>query len=263
MAKDTSTPLFCIKTKEKVSGKDFYINFCSSEDVAYPTVDYDGNRLAKEMAERGIENVEEFKIPLMSSPIFWSKRMDESDEKHYVIKICINDKFAIRRVLANDFMRNYLVEVAMLVIEEKYNSKTSSIKTCGQFIGHKLDLDFKHYTHLSKKVEKEISNELVNNKITLLDNESGKPSKTASDPHDLNLDMFYRPASKLLTVSILTDKCPESISYNDDRIIVKQGETTLCDTYLPFYIDLSEPVKYKFFDKFGAIRMVFKIKESL
>lgn len=254
----TGIPIFCVQITDKKSQKKLFVNFKSNDSVQYPDVDLDEDQIVKEICNP-TPRIELFKIPLKLSPIFWSK--GTKIERSYVIDVLINDKFAIRRVLPSEVIRHYVVNVTMETIEQKYNNSRGT-KGLGQFIGHNLDLDQTNYEVLISKQCIERSDELVNNKIILLD-ETMNESNPKENPIDTPYDLYYRPASGILTCSIVTDKLPDSISFNDDRIVVKSDEKFLVDAYLPFYIDLSMPVKYKYDDRLCLLRIVFKVFETL
>lgn len=92
--------------------------------------------------------------------------------------------------------------------------------------------------------------------------ESVKETNVTDDSEDSLFNLYYRPTRKLLTLSLTTDSLPDSISYNDDKIVIKKDDKILLDVYLPFYIDLNEPIKYKFSDQSSLFRSVFKILEN-
>lgn len=250
-------PVFCIKTIEKNSRRSMFINFKSTDAVVPPEIDLDEDELCEEIRNPSAR-IENFKIPMKMSPIYWNKSEKEG-EKSYVVDVFINDKFCIRRVLLSDVIRHYLSLVTMIQLEEKYNREGSTNKV-GQFIGHKLELNQVSYEVLDDKQSIEKSTDLVNNKITLV--EQPKIDSVISVlPNDTIYDLYYRPTSKILTCSVNVDKLPDSIGFNDDRIIIRLDAKILVDTYLPFYIDLSEPAKYKFDDKLCLFRVVFRINE--
>lgn len=257
------TPLFCSKTKEKRSGRSLFINFKSSRDVPAPDLDFDEDRIVRLVCISPDPDLENFKIPLKLSQIFWTKERNK-DDRNYVIDAQINDKFALRRVIVSEIFRHYVLTVVMASIEEKFNA-TDSTKLSGQFIGHDLDLDQLGYEILKDKISIDMSDELVNNKIIVIDESKGLSSNPILTKEDKEsaYDLHFRPASMLLTCSIRTDKLPDSISFNDDRICVRSGEDVLLDVYLPLYIELTHPVKYKFDDRLCLFRIVFKMVESL
>ena len=255
-------PLFCLKTTEKRSNRILFINFQATNDVPAPDVDVDEDTLIQEICNPS-PRIENLKIPLKLSQIYWQKESDKNGDRNYVIDVQLNEKFAIRKVIASEIIRNYVVTVVMVSIEEKYNA-SDAIKVAKQFVGHKLELDQAGYEILTIDHMADRSNELVNNKITFVDNDSDtKVSQdTTTDNERVEYDLHYRPTSFLLTCSVRTDKLPDSISFNDDRFCVRIDEKDALDITLPNYIDLSEPVKYKFDDRLCLFRIVFKIRET-
>lgn len=259
-------PVFCVRTVDKKSSRKLYINFKSTDAVETPPVDLNEDQLVQEICNPS-PAIEKFKIPLKLSQIFWSKQSESSNkERHYVIDVHINDKFAIRKVLVKDVIRHYVIVVTLQTIEDKYN-KNNSAEACGQFLGHQLDLDQAAYEVLNLTQCQDRSSELVNNRVLLLgEKNSSSPSRgyksAATSSSDAPYDLYYRPGSRILTCSIQTDKLPGSISFNDDRIMVECSGQTLVDVHLPIRIDLKEPMRYKFDDKLCLLRIVFRIVES-
>lgn len=258
-------PIFCVSTRERNSRKKLYVNFKSTDAVEKPPIDLDEDELVREICNPS-PAIERYKIPLKLSQIFWTKRSGDNKERDYVIDVHINDNFAIRRVLVKDVIRHYVIIVALQTIENKYNTNDTA-KTCGQFIGHQLDIDQATYEVLNLTQCRDRSSDLVSNKVLLLDEEAQKStaSKTneavSSEADSQSYDLFYRPGSNILTCSIATDKLPEVISFNDDRITVESSGKTLMDVNLPLFIDLREPMKYKFDDRLCLLRIVFKVAE--
>lgn len=263
-------PLFCAKTTDKRTGQTLYINFKSSDAIQEPELDISEEQLVQEICNPS-PRIEQFKVPLKMSQIFWRDiNNSEDNRRDYVVDVELNDKFALRRVIASEIIRHYVVTVTMVSIEDKFN-QASATKLAHQYIGHKLELDQANYEILDSKQQIERSNEPVNNRILLVENPSTSKEKvpsdskaspgTADDLIEPDFDVYLRPASKLLTCSIQTDTCPDSISFNDDRIIVELGEKTLMDVYLPVNIDLTVPAKYKFDDRRCLFRVVFKLAE--
>lgn len=238
-------PLFCVQVTDKISKKNVFINFKSSSLIEPPDDIPDDDLLNDKRPK--------FIIPLRLSPLYYTK--DGRDD--YVIIILINDVFSIRRVLVSDIMRVYLTQFALTEIEKRYNSPESA-KITGQFIGHKLELERKNSKTLTKEQCKERITKFVNNKITLLQADAQPPDQSDNTAYDLH----YRPASKILTCSVHTEKLPDSVAFNEDRILIKQDDNILVDVDLPIFINLKEPLKYKFDDRIGLFRAVFKTIEK-
>lgn len=253
MDSDNSIPLFCVQTSDKKVNKKLFVNFRASNKVEYPKEDIDEDQLVKEFLESS-SKLERFKIPFYSSVIFWSK--GKESDRCYVVDVTINDRFARTKVLASDVLRHYVITVVMSALEKKYNTE-EALKS-GQFLGHKLELDFLAYEVLTKKQSTDRTNEVVNNKIMLIEESKNQPTIESDDQ---NFDLHYRPASKFLTLSLNTDRIPDCIKFNEDRLIVNLGEKTLVDVYLPIHIDLDQPVKYKFDERLCLFRAVFKVAE--
>lgn len=238
-------PLFCVQVIDKISGKNVFINFKSS-GIVEPPEDIPDDHLLNDKKPK-------FIVPLRPSPLYYTK--DGRDD--YVIIILINDVFSIRRVLVSDIMRVYLIQFALTEIERRYNSP-ESVKITGQFIGHKLELERKTSKTLTKEQCKEKITKFVNNKITILQDNA----QSINQPDDTVYDLHYRPTSRILTCSVHTEKLPDSIAFNEDRIFIKHGDNVLVDADLPIFIDLKEPLKYKFDDRIGLFRAVFKTLEK-
>ena len=282
-------PLFCVKTTDKITGQTLFINFKSSDAIEAPAINIEEEKLIREICEPSPE-IERYKVPLQLSQIFWSgsdtleeygkigpgsRQHEKGEERNYVIDVQLNDKFAFRKVIASEIIRHYVITVTMVSIEEKFNHdlKTNS-RSAHQYLGHKLELDQAGYEILKSPLQIKRSNEVVTNKIVLMD--SGKEITYDSfmdkcdikadkddqrDDTGIIYDLHFRPAIMVLTCSISTDKLPNSISFNDDRVKVELNDTKVLDVHLPLDIDLSEPVKYKFDDRLCLFRMVLKLKE--
>lgn len=255
-------PIFHVQTIDKITGRTFYINFRVSDAVQAPALDFDVRGLTEEWLRSGETSVyrEEYKVPFLSSPVFWSKEKD--NVRHYVIDVMINYKFAAKRVCTEQVIKHYVICVAITVIEEKLNNPIESTQF-GQFLGHKVDLCALTYKLIRYPLNIERTDDIVKNKIVPIGRShiDDEPS-TSGDAKDAMYELHYRPASKILTCSITTDRLPDSISFNDDRIVVLSGKNRLIDIYLPFFIDLKIPVKYKYDDKSCLFRVVFKVKEE-
>lgn len=256
-------PIFCVSTVDKISKIKTYFNFRYSDSVPYPDGEFTDEDIIRLASGPGTGN-EQYNIPLQSSPIFWNNEETNDDQKEkktkersYVIEIMINDKFALRKVLISNIMKRYLICVTFIAVEEKYNTD-KYIHTRGHFIGHELDFDQLNHKILKDRLFMDRSKELVNNKITVLDMSKDVIEQPQSRDSTPIYDLYFRPSSKILTCCIRTDKLPESISFNDDRLIVESEENKLVDIFLPIYIDLKEPMKYKFDDKLLLLRVVFK-----
>lgn len=269
------TPVFCVRTTDKRTERTLYINYRASDEVLAPEIEIEEEKLVKEICEPSPE-IEKYKIPLQLSPIYWSQVEDEGKrtaarkqvDRNYVIDVEMNKRFAFRQVISSKIIRHYVVTVTMVSIEEKYNlergSKTD--KSAYQYLGHKLELDQAGYEILKSPIEIKRSNEVVSNKIVLVD--SGKEltydgqQSTSEDSKDqIPYDLHLRPAMGLLTCSITTDRLPNSMSFNNDRLNIELADKRVCDISLPLDIDLKEPVKYKFDDRLSLLRIVLKMKE--
>lgn len=255
MSSGEDIPLFCVITKEKKTNNDFYVNFLGNHKVQYPNNDLNEEQLVHELL-RPTRALDDLTVPVNLGPIFWKKSAKDCIENSYVIDAKINQKFGLQKVIQNETIRHYVIAVILSAIEKKFNEHNG-----GQFIGHDLDLDACDYklTDGSKLCEK--SNDLVNNKVTPLDNQDGISDRSRDDDSS-TYDLFYRPSSKILTCSIPTEILPKSISYNEDRITIHKGDECIMDTFLPFFIDLEQPVKYKFDDKSCLFRAVFRVVEE-
>lgn len=256
------TPLFCVETIDNVSGLPLFINFYGTNEIQYPAVD-----LHEDMLMSGImrlDNIlESWTLPVNLGPLYWkiSRELDtDHRSKGYVIDTKLNHDFAIRRIIMSEVVRHYVITVALSAIEKKFNDKAEP-KKYGQFIGHDLDLDVGGYKVVDSKSMSFKSNELVNNKVTPL-GLAGNTLKNECDTNETDYSLFYRPRSKILTCVLSCDTLPTSIGYSDDRIVVNIEEKSLMDIYLPFFINLKEPMKYKFDDRSCTIKIVFKIIEK-
>lgn len=263
-------PLFCVRATEKRTGQHFYINFQSSDAIQEPRVEFDEETIVKVLTYHS-RTVEQYKVPMNLSQIYWSKSEDNDEaSRAYVVDVEINSRFAIRRVIPSEVIRHFVVSIAMSSLESKFNHANAS-KSVRQYVGHKIDFDPSDYEILKNKQHQERSNELVNNKILLVEKPSSSeevreivPSGDRlelSDSTETSVDLFLRPKSMLLTCSIHTDTCPDSFSFNDDRVLVELGDEVLLDVHLPLNIDLDERAKFKFDDRQGLFRIVFKLKE--
>lgn len=282
-------PLFSVRTTDKRTGQTLFINFKASDAIQAPEIDIEEEKLVREICDPS-PNIEKYKVPLQLSQIFWTgcdtleehgkiglglQQDKKGSDRNYVIDVQLNDKFAFRKVIPSDIIRHYLITVTMVSIEEKFNQEPkANSQSAHQYLGHKLELDQADYEILKTPIEIKRSNEVVTNKIVLID--SGKERTFNSlmnkcdtgagkdnDPHDseITYDLHFRPAIMVLTCSISTDKLPNSISFNDDRFKVELHDARTLDINLPLDIDLREPVKYKFDDRLCLFRVVFKLKE--
>lgn len=252
-------PIFTVRAKDKVTEKSLYINFKTSDTVPAPE-DFDEKKLREEWARGVLTTTSKCQFPLQTSPIFWSKE-GKDKERHYVIDVLINDKFAIRRMLTSRVIQHYVILATISTIEGSFNDPKQTT-SFGQFLGHSLDFAAEYQILDSKSTSR--TDEIVRNKIIPMvrDKSDNGQKITTDDVSERQYELYYRPASKILTCSLNTDKLPDSIGFNDDRIIVKLGEKNIVDIYLPFFIDLNIPVKYKYDDKSCLFRAVFKIVES-
>lgn len=281
MAESSSVPLFYLKTTDKISGREMYVNFKCTSQVQAPSVDIDETKLVDEICNPS-PNIEQYKIPLLLGKIYWSKDELEPSKKCYVTTVQMNDKFAYRKVVPSEVVRHYVISVVMSAIEDKFNHPNSA-KLYGQFLGHQLDLDQAVYEvlgHGEKKNSVVQSNEVVENKVMFVDCQSDKAIVTDESTNEqLEVyDLYYRPKSQILTIQVAADHLPDRIEFNDDRVcivghkekkprtVVHTGDDSslmkLIDIHLPLYIDLSVPVKYKFDDKLCLFRVVFKVLEE-
>lgn len=262
----TITPLFCVKTTDTISNRKLIINFRANSDFQAPEVDITEDKIAREILNPSPE-IEGCKIPFRSSPIFWSKHVDGSgnNDRYYVTYIEINDKFAFRKVLSSEIIRHFLITVAIDAIEDKYNSNEAR-KVTKQSIGHQLSLDQGRYEIITSKLQVEHSEELVNNKVVVIPDPMPMDGSIVGTLNDceagnISYDLHFRPKLMLTTCSFNIDRVPDKISFNDDRLTISLGNETIIDIHLPLFIDLKEPVKYKFDDRLSLFRMVFKMIE--
>lgn len=264
---DQGTPIFCVETADIVSKLPIFINFYATNEIQYPAVD-----LHEEMLMSGImrfdKTLESWTLPINLGPLYWKMNPETNPDykdKGYVIETKLNHDFAIRRVIMSEVVRHYIITVALSAIEKKFNDQ-SDPKKYGQFIGHELSLDVSGYKVLDCQNLSAKSDQLVNNKvISLIDSGQSALSTKFKEQCELNetdYSLLYRPRSKILTCVLPCDTLPSSIGYNDDRIVVKNGDETLMDINLPFFINLREPMKYKFDDRSCTIKIVFKISET-
>lgn len=255
-------PIFCLRTSDKNTKRNLFVNFKSSDEVPPPDVDITEDQIVQQIYNPSPE-IENLKVPLILGQIFWPEEKDDGQDNDcdsdYVIDVQINAKFAIRKVLASEIIRHYVATVSMVSIMDKFNSDQSN-KLTNQFLGHKLELDQGGYEILKGKTEIKHSKETVNNKITLLQDNLTKLSEFDEIS---SFDLHLRPTSMLMTCCLRTDKLPDSISFNDDRFCIKIGDKSCVDVHLPLYIDLTHPMKYKFDDHLCLFRVVFRMKESI
>ena len=264
----TKTPILCARTKDRKSARQLFINFKANDAIQSPESDFNEEDVVRVIRDQS-PDVEQFKIPLVLSQIYWTKPSNELDEStvesdyNYVINVELNDKFAFSRVVTSEIMRHYLISVTMATIESKYSDINNKLPH-SQTLGHELELDQGDYEFLETKLEVEHSDELVASKIMIV-SESDSSTLT-NEQKSLNndipsFDAHFRPRSMLLTFSIGTDKLPDELSFNDDHFILKSAGKSLVDVCLPLEIDLTEPVRYRFDDRFELFRVVFKVKE--
>lgn len=279
-------PLFHLKTTDKASKRTVYINFKCTSQVEAPTSKISEARLVDEIRNLSPE-LEQYKIPLVLSKIYWLKDKPDSSERQYVTDVQINDQFARLQVVPSEIVRHYVISVALSAIEEKFNNPNAA-KLYGQYLGHQLDLDQVAYEvlgHGEKQNFLERKGELVENKIMFVESKSGdiladdKVTDTDEARNELETyDLYYRPKSQILTIQVSADQLPDRIKLNDDHVCIighknksqtAVAETSdssnppiLLDVHLPLYIDLNAPVKYKFDDKLCLFRAVFKVLEE-
>lgn len=276
-----SVPLFCLKTTDRSSGRKFYIDFRCTPEVLAPTVEIEETKLVSEICDPS-PDIERFKIPLVLGKIYWSeaKSVDQqSTERHYVTTVQMNDKFAYRKVVPSEIIRHYVISVAMSAIEDKFNHPHAK-RLYGQFLGYRLELDQAAYEVLNpedNETKVKQSDELVENKVMFLESlgdestQNMATDKNSDTGPQQSYDLYYRPKSQILTIQLSTNRLPERIEFNDDRVCMfgvdlaggaKDSATKLLDIHLPLYIDLSVPVKYKYDDKLCLFRAVFKAREE-
>lgn len=263
------TKLFCAVANEQITKKKIYINFGASSSVDHPEVDINSTDLIREWLNPKFE--EDYQVPIVLSPFLQPK--EESDKKNsnritifqkqsaspdrYIIVALINDKFA-RRVLVDKIIQHYVILVTLTVIEKVYNKAGELQK--GEFIGH--DFDFtQDYEILKDRPYMESSGKLVNNKVTLVSPSTSDIIKFDNSPKQ-SYDLYYRPKSRILTLCMALDKIPDKVSFTEDRIKVNLNACDNVDIWLPFYIDLDRPVRYKYDDKTSLFRFVAQILEE-
>lgn len=264
-------PLFCVKVEDKMSGRTIYVNFYATDGVDPPEVEITVEGLVRtEMLGPG-PGVEDYKVPVGLSPMFWDKKKETVSEQDraYVIEAGLNDRFVYRQVLTNLVIRHYAISVTLSVIMDKFNDPPKPNEHPQQYLGHKLDLDQPNYRVLNDKQRMERSNEIVNNKIAIVEpdrevtfDESKSDAKTCED-EPVSYELLLRPAMAIITCSISTDKLPKSIGFNDDQIEVVLDDKRVLSLHMPVSIDLTVPVKYKFDDRLCLFRMVCSIAETL
>lgn len=257
-------PLFCIETKDKTTDTETFVNFYGNDNIQAPTIELDEQQLAQELLHPS-EALDALTIPMNLGGLFWKKSRENNytagSPNAYVIDCKINLKFALRKVISSEVVRYYVISVALSAIEKKFNDNRHGKGSSGQFVGHQLDFDVCNYNLLNGEEISPKSTELVNNKVIPLDLETS--TSLSRGLENINsCDFYYRPLSKNLTCCIATDFLPTTISYNDDRIVVKVDGRILLDACLPFFIDLSRPIMFKFDDRLCLFRIVFKIVES-
>lgn len=254
-------PVFCVKAFEYTTKRDFYINIMASDIVKSPEDDINENILFEVQKRRHCDKIG-FHVPLLTSPIFWAKESMHVKKDSYVVDVMINDGFAFKKVLGSEAISSYVAIVTMNVLEQKYNDPKATKATCGQFLNHELDLDEIMYKILPKNVER--TDDIVNHKITLLGAPCTSSRSATTGDDNKNYNIYYRPGSEILTISIETNKCPKSVSFNDDRVIIESEDEKIktLDLCLPIFIDLKEPVKYKYDAKYETFRIVMRTNEQ-
>lgn len=241
-------PIYLVYTKDKTSKKLFNINIISSPTVEPPPVDLTDDQLTVECIKESAL-YHSYKIPFLSSPIFWT----DGEKSEYIIHVKINDKFVKDRVLNGNTVRHVLVGILVVELEKKFNSGIDGSGS-EQVLGHKLDLDVQNYG---------IKDGIVpSQRMSLIVNERNLAGDSRDQDEEKLYDLYYRPGLQVLTCSVQTTEMPTSFGFNKDRLIVKVKENTLVDVHLPFFIDLKEPIKYKYDEKTNNFRVVIKINEE-
>jgi hypothetical protein len=123
----------CVKTKDLKSGLKFFLNLCTSEDVAEPEFDYPDDKLAEILDEGNEEDVDEIRIPMSIGDLHKDK--DRNGLECIACDVIINVDFFSKKILKSEMYRTFLIVVALEGIEEK----------------HKLQLDRNGYTILHNR----------------------------------------------------------------------------------------------------------------
>lgn len=260
-------PLLSVKSRERTTGRRLYVNIEISSGVDEPkNKEFNEVDLVNQYLGKGNYKDNEFDIMVSTGPLIWTKPID--GERHYLVSAVINDKFAMRKVLANKVILDYTIGVIFSILDKKFSDPIYQARV--QFIGHKFDSDFQHYEVLdTKKGPIPGTKEIVVNKIVPIiggDDNTQTRKHPEEQTHLVTNDAYdihYRPASNLLTVSVQTEALPESVSFNDDHIIIQLSKDEgVVDVYIPLTIDLEQPVKYKYDGKQMLFRAVFKVLDT-
>lgn len=247
---------FHIETTSKNVDIPVFVNVFASKEIPYPPTDFDEAELCAEVLRSGPE-IPNFRMHYLDYAIHWSDGSQTPNPRSYVANFVINDKWA-EKILPSNLLLHSSVAVILLALERIYNNEEPGRK-CQQRLGHRMDLDFLNYK-IDKMKCVRASKVLVDTKVI---EECSSSTKKDGANEDRIYDLHYRPKSKVLTCSIQCDRMPDSIGFNEDRLMVRLGEKNLVDVYLPFFIDIDEPAKYKYDERLNLFRAVFKIRETL
>lgn len=254
-------PLFCIETALINPNKRLFINIKASSIIHQPNLEHLSNveELVHEMAStNNTPKTKKFNINFKSSPIFWSTEDRFSQDKHYVVDVLINDKFG-ENVKRERVIQHYLIHVIMSVLEDKYNVG-DQMKNAQHNLGHHINWVVGEYKVLEDIKCFYRSEEIVNSTVKYL---HGTQGECIQDVNEVPYILHYRPGSNYLTFSLTTDRLPSSFSFNDDRLIVETcSHLGIIEIHLPFFINVNEPVKYKYDDNSCSFRIVFRTVES-
>lgn len=258
-------PCFCLKARERNSKKKFFINFCSSSEVKYPTLDWDEQKCI-EMHQKGSREFEDYRIPLALKPLSWT-RDKKGEDKHFVLDVLVNDRYMEERVLKSEFFKNFLIVVSIDTVESKYSRSNYDA------LDHALDIEKESFIILKNKryqeqsgfVTKQTSSSANDNtksrKIALL--EDGPPDVSDSLPNsrkdrlstDNNYKLTYCCGTNSLkgVVKCKSKQAPEpdleslKLQISTDHIVLTVNNLKsptgplikLLDVYITMLIDVS------------------------
>ncbi|CAG7689973.1 unnamed protein product [Allacma fusca] len=123
----------CVKTKDLKNGVKFFLNMCTSDDVAQPEFDYPDDKLAEILDDGNDEEVDEIRIPMSIGDLHKDK--DRSGVECVACDVIINTDFFSRKISKSEMYRTFLIVVAFEGVEEK----------------HKLQLDKNGYAILHNR----------------------------------------------------------------------------------------------------------------